>query len=164
MGPETVFLRSMSSTETITPIYYNSTFRHGVDDKRRVQVPAKWRPHQPDVELTLILWPSAGRPDACLLVLPPEEMAQLVGKLKAMPFADPKAESLRRLLGRKSASVTLDKSGRICLPDVMAKAIGIEKEAMFVGLVDRFEIWNPDRWEQAAQVDDALQAEAFQLI
>lgn len=154
----------MSSTETIAPIYYSSTFRHGVDEKRRVQVPAKWRPQQPDVELTLILWPSAGIPDACLLVLPPEEMAQLVGKLKAMPFADPKAESLRRLLGRKSASATLDKSGRICLPDAMAKAVGIEKEAIFVGLVDRFEIWNPDRWEQASKVDDALQSEAFKLI
>jgi MraZ protein len=154
----------MSATETITPIYYNSTFRHGVDDKRRVQVPAKWRPHQPDVELTLILWPSAGLAEACLLVLPPEEMAQLVQKLKAMPFADPKAESLRRLLGRKSASASLDKAGRICLPENMAKAVGIDKEAMLVGLVDRFEIWNPERWEQASMVDDALLSEAFKLI
>lgn len=164
MGPEIALLQTMSSTETIAPIFYNSTFRHGVDDKRRVQIPAKWRPQQADVELTLILWPSAGMKDACLLVLLPEEMAQLVAKLKAMPFADPKAESLRRLLGRKSASVTLDKSGRICLPDSMAKAVGIEKEAVFVGLVDRFEIWNPERLDQASTVDDALQEEAFKLI
>lgn len=154
----------MSATETIAPIYYNSTFRHGVDEKRRVQIPAKWRPHQPDVELTLILWPSAGMAEACLLVLPPEEMAQLVQKLKAMPFADPKAESLRRLLGRKSASASLDKAGRICLPENMAKAVGIDKEAMLVGLVDRFEIWNPERWEQTSKVDDALLSEAFKLI
>jgi len=154
----------MSATESSTPIYYNSTFRHGVDDKRRVQIPAKWKPRQADVELTLILWPSAGMAEACLLVLMPDEMAALAAKLKAMPFADPKAESLRRLLGRKSASVTLDKAGRICLPESMAKAVGIDKEAVFVGLVDRFEIWNPERLEQASMVDDAVQAEAFKLI
>ncbi len=154
----------MSSSEANTPIYYNSTFRHGVDEKRRVQVPAKWRPSQPDVELTLILWPNAGLPDACLLVLPPDEMAALVAKLKAMPFADSKAETLRRLLGRKSASVTLDKAGRICVPEMMAKAVGIDKEAVLVGLVDRFEIWNPERYEATSVVDEALLPEAFKLI
>ncbi len=29
-------------------IHYHSLFRHGVDDKRRVQIPAKWRPSQPE--------------------------------------------------------------------------------------------------------------------
>jgi len=42
--------------------------------------------------------------------------------------------------------VTLDKGGRICLPEAMAKAAVIDKEAMLVGLVDRFEIWNPERY------------------
>src|SRR5438034_4012382 len=40
-----------------------------------------------------------------------------------------KAETLRRLLGKKSDRVTLDKGGRICLPDAMAKAAAIGKEA-----------------------------------
>ena len=50
---------------------YTSCYRHGVDDKRRVQVPAKWRPKEEEAEYTLILWPHDGQPDACLLVLPP---------------------------------------------------------------------------------------------
>ncbi|MDB6065477.1 MAG: cell division protein MraZ [Pedosphaera sp.] len=145
-------------------IYYHSQFRHGVDEKRRVQIPAKWRPSQPDTELTLILWPNGVQPNACLLVLPPAEMHALAEKIRAMPFADPKASALRRLLGSKSASVSLDKAGRICVPEAMAKAVGIEQEAMLVGLVDRFEIWNPERYDTVSAVDAALLPEAFKLI
>jgi MraZ protein len=153
------------SEETVSKmIYYNSLFRHGVDPKRRVAIPAKWRPAEPEVEFTLILWPNGAQPDACLLVLPPIEMNALAAKIRAMPFADPKASALRRLLGSKSASVTLDKVGRICVPELMAKAVGIETEAVLVGLVDRFEIWSPGRYETVSAVDAALLPEAFKLI
>src|ERR1041384_3540831 len=135
----------MSASASSEIIYYNSLYRHGVDEKRRLQIPAKWRPADANVELTLILWPKAEIQDACLLVLPPAEWVSLVQKLKALPFADPKAEVLRRIIGKKSDRVTLDKGGRICLPEAMAKAAAIDKEAVMLGLVDRFEIWNPER-------------------
>ncbi|MDB6018903.1 MAG: MraZ protein [Pedosphaera sp.] len=154
----------MPNTTTNELIHYHSLFRHGVDEKRRVQIPAKWRPSAPDVEFTLILWPNGAQADACLLVLPPAEMNALADKIRAMPFADSKAQALRRLLGSKSANVTLDKAGRICLPEEMAKAVGIDKEAVLAGLVDRFEIWSPERYETVSAVDAALLPEAFKLI
>src|SRR2546429_6100601 len=98
----------MPSKQRSELIYYNSLYRHGVDEKRRVQIPAKWRTPEPEV-LTLVLWPKGTMPEACLLVLPPKEWEALVQKLKAMPFADPKAEALRRLLRKKSDPVTPDK-------------------------------------------------------
>ena len=153
----------MPSKQSSEPIYYNSLYRHGVDEKRRVQIPAKWRTLETEV-LTLVLWPKGVMPEACLLVLPPKEWEALVQKLKVMPFADPKAETLRRLLGKKSDRVTLDKGGRICLPEAMAKAAAIGKEAMLVGLLDRFEIWDPERYQSASAVDDELLPEAFKLI
>jgi DNA-binding transcriptional regulator/RsmH inhibitor MraZ len=59
----------MPTEEPSEPIYYNSTYRFGVDEKRRVQIPAKWRPARSEV-LTLLLWPKGTMPEACLLVLP----------------------------------------------------------------------------------------------
>ena len=58
----------MAEVTNNDPIHYLSLFRNMVDDKRRVQVPAKWRPSQPEVEFTMILWPNG--PESCLLVLP----------------------------------------------------------------------------------------------
>ena len=154
----------MTSNESSGTTYYHSCYRFGVDDKRRVQVPAKWRPAKADTEFTLFPWPKGQWQEACLLVLPPAERDALVAKLRAMPYSDPRAQALRRLLGSKSDQVTLDKGGRICLPEVMAKAVGIEKEAVLVGLLDRFEIWNPERYDAAKALDEALSTEAFTLI
>src|SRR2546421_4932576 len=153
----------MASNQSGELIYYNSLYRHGVDDKRRVQIPAKWRSAEAEI-LALVIWPKGNMTEACLLVLPPREWEALVQKVKAMPFADPNTEALRRLLGRKSDRVTLDKGGRICLPEAMANAAAIDKEAVLLGLLDRFEIWNPERYEAASAVDNELSPEAFKLI
>lgn len=150
-------------TESNEPLY-QAKYRHGLDDKRRVQIPAKWRSAEEGVEFALILWPHNGQSDACLLVLPPAAFKELVQKIKAMPFADKKAEALRRILGEKSDRVQVDKAGRICLPDWMASAVGIKTEAVLNGMFDRFQIWSPERYEETRAAVDALAPDAFSLI
>jgi len=153
----------MPENETTEQIYYNSLYRHGVDEKRRVQIPAKWRPAESGVEFTLIFWPKPN--DApCLRVLPPKEMAKLKSDIDAMPKGDTNKTILKRLIGSGSVQVTLDKSGRICLPEEMAQAAGIKDEAVLVGLLDRFEIWSPDRYEKVKTSDAIMSPEAFKLM
>ena len=153
----------MSDAQTKELTVYNSSYLHGVDEKRRVQVPAKWRPEEAGVELTMILWPKhqAGN---CLRVLPPLEMAQLMADIDAMPNGDPNKVVLKRFIGSESVQVSLDKAGRICLPDGMARAAGIKDEVMLVGLLDRFEIWNPTRYETVKATDAVMATEAFKLM
>lgn len=145
------------------PTYYNSRFQHGVDEKRRVQIPAKWLPQKTGVELTLVLWPreSAG---ACVRVLPPAQMAKLMKSIDEMPNSDPRKVVLKRIIGSGSAQASVDKVGRICLPEDMAREAGITNEAVLVGLLDRFEIWNPERYEKVQAADAALAQEAFKLM
>lgn len=153
----------MDQNENSEPTYYNSSYRHGVDDKRRLQIPAKWRPAKPSVEFTLVVWPksSAG---ACLRVLPPEQMSALMKEISAMPSSDPNKVVLKRFIGSESVQAPLDKVGRICLPENMAKAAGIKDEAVLVGLLDRFEIWSPERYERVKAADEVMAAEAFKLM
>ncbi|HHY87199.1 MAG TPA: hypothetical protein GYA07_16930 [Verrucomicrobia bacterium] len=153
----------MDANATGAPTYYNSLYRHGVDEKRRVQIPAKWRPAEPGVEFTLILWPKH-QEGPCLRVLPPQEMAELMRDIDAMPNDDPNKVVLKRFIGSESVQVALDKAGRICLPEEMAKRAGIEGEAVLVGLLDRFEIWNPERYERVRASDAIMAQEAFKLM
>jgi MraZ protein len=153
----------MGNAKDIEPSYYNSRFRHGVDEKRRVQIPAKWRPQKAAVELTLILWPREGV-GACVRVLPPSQMAKLMQSIDAMPNSDPKKVVLKRIIGSDSAQASVDKAGRICLPDEMARGAGIKNDAVLVGLLDRFEIWNPERYEKVQSADAALAPDAFKLM
>jgi MraZ protein len=152
----------MSSGEASAQIY-NSVYRHGVDEKRRIQVPAMWRPTESGVQFTLIVWRQRSE-GPCLRVLPPREMAELMAYLDAMPNGDPKKTILKRIIGSESTQVTLDKAGRICLPEEMARAAGIEEEATLVGLLDRFEIWDPARHEKVKAADSVMAQEAFKMM
>lgn len=153
----------MSDAQHDGPTYYNSRFQHGVDEKRRVQIPAKWLPQRAGVELTLVLWPreSAG---ACVRVLPPAQMAKLMQSIDEMPNSDPRKVVLKRIIGSGSAQASVDKAGRICLPEEMAREAGIKNEAVLVGLLDRFEIWQPERYQKVQATDAALAQEAFKLM
>lgn len=143
--------------------YYNSTFKHGVDEKRRLQIPAKWRPEEPGTQMTMVVWPKH-QAGTCLRVLPPEKMAKLAADLDARPNSDPAKGILKRFVGGKSVQVTLDKAGRICLPDEMAGAAGIKDEAVLVGMIDQFEIWSPARYEQVEAMDAMLSPKAFEMM
>src|SRR5215475_14378450 len=113
----------MQPDATVETTYYNSIYRHGVDEKRRVQIPAKWRPSESGVELTVVLWPKT-KEGPCLRVLPPQQMAALMNDIQTMPNSDPNKVVLKRFIGSESVQAPLDKSGRICLPEEMAKAVG----------------------------------------
>jgi MraZ protein len=143
--------------------YYNGIYPHGVDDKRRVQIPAKWRPSEVEVELTLILWPQSNA-GPCLRALPPEQMSSLMDDIDKMPNDNPQKVVLKRFIGSESIQVALDKAGRICLPESMARAAGIGETAMLVGLLDRFEIWNPERYETVRAADAVMAQAAFKMM
>src|SRR5271157_5935117 len=112
----------MDASRNSEPTYYNSSYFHGVDEKRRVQIPAKWRPAEPGTEFTLVLWPKS-QEGPCLRVLPPEQMAALMKDISAMPNSDSNKGVLKRFIGSGSVQAPLDKTGRICLPEEMAKAV-----------------------------------------
>jgi MraZ protein len=153
----------MEPKTTVEPTYYNSLYEHGVDEKRRVQIPAKWRPAKSGVELTVVLWPQSSE-GPCLRVLPPEQMAKLMRDIDALPGSNPNKVPLKRFIGSKSVQVTLDTVGRICLPEQMAEAAGITDQAVLVGLLDRFEIWSPERFAKVKASDAIMAQEAFKLM
>ena len=110
-----------------------------------------------------MLWPQH-QAGSCLRVLPPAEMAKMKADIDAMPNGNPNKVVLKRFIGSESVQVSLDKSGRICLPDEMARAAAIKDEVVLVGLLDRFEIWNPNRYENVKTADAVLASEAFKLM
>jgi len=144
-------------------IYFNSRYLHGVDEKRRVQIPAKWRSDTDGVDFTVIVWPKH-QAGTCLRVLPLEKLEKLVAEIEAMPNSDPRKDVLRRVVGCNSEQVTVDKAGRICLPEEMARAAGVKHEALLVGMLEQFEIWEPARYKHVEAADAVHQAKAFEMM
>ena len=144
-------------------IIFSSRYLHGIDEKRRLQIPAKWRPEGDGVEFTVIVWPKH-QAGTCLRVLPPDKLGQLVNEIEAMPNSDPKKDVLRRVLGSNSEQVTVDKAGRICLPEEMAAAAGIKNEGLLVGMFEQFEIWEPARYKHVEAADAVHKAKALEMM
>jgi len=132
--------------ETDIPIFYGSS-RHAVDESRRVMIPVKWRPKDPAVEFSVLAWPLDN--EEYLLVMPPERWRAMLERLKGNSLHDQSLAVLERAIGSNYAPLTLDRVGRFALPENLAKLVGIEKEAEFVGRLHTFEIWSPARREAA---------------
>jgi MraZ protein len=84
--------------------------------------------------------------------------------IDAMANTDPNKGVLKRIIGSESIQILVDKAGRICLPEEMATAAGIKDQAVLVGLLDRFEIWSPERYEKVKVSDAIMAQEAFKLM
>lgn len=151
----------MSAPDAKPPVQYYSTYTQKVDDKRRVQVPAKWRSEEETI-LTMVVW-HQHKAGACIRVLPPQELAKALATIEAMPNSEDKV-LLKRFIGAESDQVTWDKAGRIVVPDNMAKAVGIQKDAVMAGVISYFEIWNPERYEHVKASDISVANKAFNLL
>ncbi|HEY9175520.1 MAG TPA: hypothetical protein VI136_24830 [Verrucomicrobiae bacterium] len=97
-------------------------------------------------------------------VLPPDQLEKLLQTLNEMPNNDPNKTVLKRFIGSKSARVPLDKAGRFCLPEEMAREAGITDQAVLVGLLDRFEIWSPERYKNVEASDSVMTQKALELM
>ena len=81
--------------------------------------------------------------DGCLVAFSWNDWVELEEKFMRSPNPSPKVRAFRRLVIGGAETHTPDAHGRILLsPDHRAYA-GLDREATILGLVDRFEIWNP---------------------
>jgi DNA-binding transcriptional regulator/RsmH inhibitor MraZ len=161
----------MSPNETSAPICYFACHRRALDDKRRLQIPAKWYRKADDgkieeIQYALILWPHDGQPDMCIQVLPPGVFEQLYRKVTSVLFGDVEGQALKRTLAEKMELVTLDGAGRVMVPEWMAGAAGLTvgSEAVLNGMFDCFQIWSPERYEATRPAVAARVPNAFKTI
>ena len=137
---------------------FTGEYRHSVDDKGRLAVPAKFRA-QLGVGAVVSRWL-----DACLAIHTLDGWNGLSAKVAALPITDPTARRFSRLIFAGAAEVELDRQGRILLPAYLREQIELGADAVIVGSRDHAEIWVPATWDAyTAQMDDPDElAQAFQ--
>ena len=125
-------------------------------------VPSKWRPKSGKTEISVLPWPLGDQ--QFLLVLPPKRWNMVLERLNEMSLFDDQAAMAERVIGGSSAHLTLDKAGRLCLPEELAAVAGLRKEAMFVGRLDKFEIWEPGRFKENNKGSETVAAAAIKNL
>jgi MraZ protein len=137
---------------------FTGEYRHTVDDKGRIAVPAKFRV-QLGAGAVVSRWL-----DDCLAIHTQAGWSDLATKVAALPVTDQSARRFQRFVFAGAAEVELDGQGRILVPAFLRDAISLGSEAAVVGSRDHAEIWVPATWETYGQTLDDPQelAQAFE--
>ena len=132
---------------------FKGTYRHRIDPKGRLPVPAAFRralAEEGAREIVVTLF------DQCLAGYAPGEWARLEQQLAALPTFSRPAKSLTRVLTSQAADCEMDVQGRVLLPAPLRRAAHLDREAVVVGVLNRFEIWAPKRWDVFLQESESL--------
>ena len=143
-----------------TKVFYAGQFRHFVDEKNRVTIPARWRRAQTE---EVILLPDAAH--QFLLVMSPEEFARMSSAAETDPNVAPRDRRIfLRQLHSRAQHAAVDRQGRLVLSEELCKKIGLKGEVALVGGRGRFEIWNLSRWKKAHEEETATYQHVANVI
>jgi len=114
---------------------------YSIDQKKRLAIPAKFRQALgKKAVLTRGL-------DNCLVIYPLKEWQKLSQKLESLPAGKIDARGFIRIMLSGAVDITLDKLGRVLVPDPLKKYAFLKKNVAIIGLSNRIEIWDKKRWE-----------------
>ena len=117
-------------------------YQHTLDTKQRLIIPAKFRD-----QLGGQFVVTRGL-DGCLFGYPMAEWRALEEKLKTLPLTKRDARAFVRFLYSAATVCVIDKQGRINIPDPLCQYAKLSKKCMVVGVSNRLEIWDCDRWNE----------------
>ena len=112
-----------------------------MDAKKRLAVPAKFR-----AALGRKAVVTRGL-DNCLFLYSLKEWEKLAKKLSELPLSQRDARGFARIMLAGAMEVSLDKLGRILLPEYLKKYAGMSRKAVIAGLYNRIEVWDEKKWD-----------------
>lgn len=128
-------------------------YRHAIDDKNRLIIPAKFRESLGDkFVMTKGL-------DNCLFLYSQTEWQSLENKLKSLPFTKADARAFVRFFFSGATECELDKQGRVLLPNNLKDFGRIVKDVVIIGVSSRVEIWSVEEWDNYSRNAENAYAE-----
>ena len=121
---------------------FKGTYRHRIDGKGRLPVPAAFRRALGEEGYVVVT-----QLDSCLAVYPPSEWSRLETQLAQLPAFSRPVKALTRLIASRAADCEIDGQGRILLPPALRAAAGLARDAVVIGVLNRFEVWAPEAWD-----------------
>jgi MraZ protein len=127
--------------KALTRTVFVGTFRHAVDEKKRLAIPAKWRAAARGSQEFYVL----PDPKSCLVVLPESAMNKMLERADDISIGEYERRDVLRLIASKAHGSPCDNQGRITLTEELLRHAGIDGEAVLVGVLTKFEIWSSAR-------------------
>lgn len=124
---------------------FRGRHEHTIDPKGRVSIPVKFREvlgKKYDERLVITNF------DGCLVAYPYEEWIKLEEKASTLSMVKKETRSFMRFFYSSAIECTLDKQGRILIPQTLREYAALDKEVVLVGQLKKIEIWSKKRWSE----------------
>ena len=121
-------------------------YKHTLDDKGRIAIPAKLRYSKIGEEE---FWVTTKGFDHCLFVYPKNEWSVIVEALnERLTLTKKDDRSFLRMFVSPANEQAVDKQGRIALPLSLREYAGVQKDVVVLGAINRIEIWSEENWNK----------------
>jgi MraZ protein len=122
-----------------------------LDEKNRVNIPARFREGIPDNTLVL----TRGMMERCIWALTPENWEKLANNLKsAVSLSMKKTDMVHHRLLFSTFEAEIDKIGRIALPQKLKDWAALSKDVVITSDGIRIEIWDKQRHAEYEEASD----------
>lgn len=128
-----------------------------LDAKGRLAVPAKYRERLREACGGRLVITISREP--CLPIYPLPEWEKLEAQVERMPGMDPRVANFKRRFFGCAEDCDMDGQGRLLIPARLRQAVELGRQAVLVGVVNKFELWSQARWDalNAVSLDAALE-------
>jgi MraZ protein len=121
------------------------SFARSLDVKGRVILPSRMRAHFQDFGY---LTPGS---DGCLALWPEDDFAAEADRQRAKDMLGSEGRNDLRDWASHVTQVEFDKQSRMAIPSELRSLARLEQEVLFVGVLDRVELWSPQGWTARRQ-------------
>lgn len=123
-----------------------------LDNKGRLAIPTRYRAELLEKNQGKMICTADIR-QPCLLLYPLSEWEIVEQKLLQLSNFDDTGRRLHRVMLGYATECELDKTGRILLSPALRHHASLEKEIMLVGQLNKFEIWQEQKWHSQIAED-----------
>ncbi|MEY3587162.1 division/cell wall cluster transcriptional repressor MraZ [Aquiluna borgnonia] len=130
-----------------------------LDDKGRIILPAKFRDELGD---GIVITRGQER---CLYVFSAKEFASVHEKIRQAPVTNEEARRYLRVFLSGASDESVDRQGRVLLPQLLREYAGLSKELVIIGVGARAEIWDAATWQTyLASNEEGFASQAQEVI
>lgn len=125
-----------------------STSLHKIDKKGRVSVPAAFREALADERFHGVILSPPLSDEPCIEGSGESRILRVASALEDMNPLSAERDALATAVLAAVKRAALDGDGRIVLPEELIAHAGLSGEALFAGLGEKFQIWEPQRFAE----------------
>jgi len=126
---------------------FTGNYTHAIDAKNRVSVPRKILDTLRKLDAANEVFVTVGL-DGCLFLYDPAGFDKIGEEVDGKPMGEESIRDFARNFYSLAQPCSIDRSGRLLLPDPLKQEAGLGDKVVFAGVGKRVELWDPKAWEQ----------------